>query len=134
MESAARVGRRHKQKQYDDMATSRSNARHKPNQLHMKSSGFVDQGSDAKNAWDGAIRSLVPRLLDMNAIDWEGHRPESLLKLMEALNQELEYVDCPLSMRGFKDAVKRFMKIERSWLKGKFLAGKIECPLHIQSA
>lgn len=133
-ESAARAGRRQKRKEYDNMAASRSNAGKKPNQLDMKAGGFVDQGSDAKNAWDGAIRSLVPRLLDMSVIDWELHRPESLVKLREALDQEFEYVGCPLSLRGFKDAVKRFMKTERSRLKAKFLAGETECPLHIQPA
>jgi hypothetical protein len=39
---------------------------------------------------------------------------------------------CPLSIRGFRDAVKRFMKTERSGLKGKYLAGDAQCPLHIQ--
>ena len=51
------------------MAGNRSNAGKKPNQLHMKAGGFVDQASDAKNAWDCAIRSLVPRILDMSVIE-----------------------------------------------------------------
>jgi hypothetical protein len=71
-ESAARAGRQHKGKEYDNMATSRTSAGHKPNQLHVKPVGYVDHGSDTKNAWDDAIRSLVPLLLDMSVIEWEG--------------------------------------------------------------
>jgi hypothetical protein len=70
----------------------------------------------------------------MSVIECEGQRPESLQKLREALDQEFEYLDCPLSMRGFKDAMKRFMKIERSRLKAKYLAGNTQCPLYIQPA
>jgi hypothetical protein len=131
-DSAARAGRRHKRKEYESMAASRSNTGHKPNQLHMKPRGYVDQASEAKNAWDDAIRSLVPRMLDMSVIEWEGQRLESLEKLREALDLEFEYLGCPLSIRGFRDAVKRFMKTERSRLKGKYLAGDMQCPLHIQ--
>jgi hypothetical protein len=62
--SAARVGRHHQRREYKNMAASRSNTGHKPNQLHVKPGGYIDQASEAKNAWDDAIRSLVPRMLD----------------------------------------------------------------------
>ena len=97
----------------------------------MKLGKYVDQGSAGKNAWNDAIRSLVPWLLDMSVIEWEGHRFESLEKLMEALDLEFEYIGCLLSMLGFWDAVKRFIKKERSQLKGKYLAGDTQCPLYI---
>ena len=131
-ESAARVDRCQKRREYDTMTASRTYMGHKPNQLDVKPGGYVDQASAAKNAWDDAIRSLVPRMLDMSVIDWEGQRPEALEKLRDALDLEFEYLGCPLSMRGFRDAVKRFMKTERSRLKAKFLAGDRDCPLHIQ--
>jgi hypothetical protein len=35
-------------------------------------------------------------------------------------------------MQGFKDAVKRFLKTERSSLKARYLARDTQCPLHIQ--
>jgi coenzyme F420-reducing hydrogenase gamma subunit len=105
---------------------------HKLNQLHVKPGGYVDQASDRKNAWVDAIRSLVPRMFDMSIIEWEAQRPESQEKLREALDLKFEYLGCPLSMRGFRDVVKRFMKTERSRLKGKFLASDTQCPLHIQ--
>jgi hypothetical protein len=89
----------------------------------------VDQGSAGKNAWNNAIRSLVPQLLNMSIIEWEGHRPKSLENLREALDPEFEYIGCPLSMCGFRDVVKWFMKTERSRPKGKYLAGDTQCPL-----
>jgi hypothetical protein len=49
-ESAARAARRHKHREYDNMAASRSSMGHKPNQLYMKPGGYVDQGSTRKNA------------------------------------------------------------------------------------
>jgi hypothetical protein len=70
----------------------------------------------------------------MSVIEWKGHRPKSLEKLREALDLEFEYIGCPLSMRGFRDAVKRFMKTERSRLKMKYLAGDTQSPLYIQPA
>jgi hypothetical protein len=68
----------------------------------------------------------------MSVTEWEGQTPESLQKLKEALDHEFEYLGCSLSMLRIKDVVKRFMKIERSWLKRKYLAGDTQCPLLIQ--
>jgi hypothetical protein len=68
----------------------------------------------------------------MSVIKWEGHRPESLEKLKEALDLEFEYIGCPFSMSGFRDIMKQFMKTERSRLKEKYLARDTQCPLHIQ--
>lgn len=131
-DTAARTDRRHKRREYDNLAASRTNMGRKPNQVDVKTGGYVDPASGGKNAWDDAIRSLVPRMLDMSVVEWEGQRPEALEKLRHALDLEFEYIGCPLSMRGFRDAVKRFMKTERFRLKGKYLAGDTDCPLHIQ--
>ena len=38
----------------------------------------------------------------------------------------------PLSDRGFKNAVKRQMKTERSKMKAWYLGGKKECPVYIE--
>lgn len=37
-----------------------------------------------------------------------------------------------MSMLGFRNAIKRYMKVERSRLKTKFMAGKDECPVHVE--
>jgi hypothetical protein len=44
---------------------------HKPKKLRVKDGGDIDGGCPGKNAWDDAIRSLVPRILDMSIIEWE---------------------------------------------------------------
>ena len=71
-------------------------------------------------------------MLDMSVIEWEGQRQESMEKLRDALDLEFEYLGCPQSMRGFRDAVKRFMKTKCFRLKRKYLVGDTDCPLHIQ--
>jgi hypothetical protein len=42
--------------------------------------------------------------------------------LRETLDKEFEYVDNELSTMGFKNVVKRWLKIERNKLKSRFLA------------
>jgi hypothetical protein len=37
----------------------------------VKDGGDIDGGCPGKNAWDDAIRCLVPRILDMSIIEWE---------------------------------------------------------------
>jgi hypothetical protein len=44
---------------------------HKPKKLRVKDGGDIDGGCPGKNAWDDAIRCLVPRILDMSIIEWE---------------------------------------------------------------
>ena len=48
--SAARIERRHKCREYESMAASRTNMGHKPNQLDVKPRGYVDPMNGAKNA------------------------------------------------------------------------------------
>lgn len=53
-------------------------------------------------------------------------------KLRSAIDAQFEYVGQQLSDKGFKNAVKRQMKTERSKMKAWFLSGKKECPLTIE--
>ncbi len=41
-----------------------------------------------------------------------------------SLDKEFEYVDNELSMIGFRNVVKRWLKIERSRLKARYMARK----------
>jgi hypothetical protein len=34
--------------------------------------GEVDDACPGKNAWDDTVRALVPRILDLSVVDWEG--------------------------------------------------------------
>jgi hypothetical protein len=106
----------------------------KPHQVRVKPTGDIDRACDGKNAWDDAVRTFVPRILDISVIEWEHHKTESVNKLREALYLEFEFVGGELSRQGFRNAIKRFLKGERSRLKAKYLAGHTDCPLHVQPA
>jgi hypothetical protein len=71
-------------------------------------------------------------MLDISVIEWEEHKPETLQKLRDTLDAEFEYLDHQLSMQGFYNAIKRFLKTERFQLKTRFLAGKDNCPTHVK--
>jgi hypothetical protein len=68
-ESVDRANRRHKRREYEAAAVSKTMGGHKPNKLRIKEGGDINGGCLGKNAWDGAVRSLVPRILDMSIID-----------------------------------------------------------------
>jgi hypothetical protein len=57
-------------------------------------------------------------------MEWEGHSHESLEKLKAGLDKEFEYVDNELSMVGFRNVVKRWLKVERSKLKACIWQGR----------
>jgi hypothetical protein len=130
-DSVDRANRRHKRREYKAAALSRTTGGHKPNKLRVKEGGDIDGGCSGKNAWDDAVRSLVPRILDMSIIDWEAQKTAAVEKLRGALDEDFEYEPVTLSQRGFRNAIKRFMKTERSWLKARYVAGDITCPVHI---
>ena len=80
----------------------KSTSGQKPCQIIVQLGGEVDGACPGKNAWDDTVKALVPRILDFNVVDWEGHKPESVQKLCDRLDVEFEYVGNPLSMQGFK--------------------------------
>jgi hypothetical protein len=45
-------------------------------------------------------------MIDISIIHWEEYKPETLQKLRETLDAEFEYLDHPLSMQGFWNAIK----------------------------
>ena len=57
-------------------------------------------------------------------MQWEGQKVEAMQKLRDRLDSEFKYLGNTLSMQGFKNFVKRFLKSERSRLKAKFLEGE----------
>jgi hypothetical protein len=47
---------------------------------------------------------------------------------------DFEYVDNKLSMVGFKNVVKRWLKTKRCRLKAQYMVGKREYPINIELA
>jgi hypothetical protein len=132
MDSAARVGRRQKRKLNDDVAAERSSSGRKPRQITMQSGGEIDGACLGKTTWDDAVRGLVPRILDLSVVEWEGQKPEALQKLRDKLDAEFEYIGNPLSMQGFRNAVKRYLKSKRLRLKMQYRSGDTTNPVHVQ--
>ena len=130
--SEARAGRRAARKEVETSAELRRSGGHKPHTLRVKASGGIDGGFEGKNAFDEALRSLVPRILDVSCLTWKMQNPGSVEKLRAALDNEFEYLDHPLSNVGFQNVVKRQMETERSKMKGWFMSGKKECPLFVE--
>ena len=131
-ESEARAMRRATRKVAETNVELRRAGGQKPNTLRVKASGGIDGGCEGKNAFDEALRSLVPRILDVSVLTWKFQNPSSVAKLRSALDNDFEYLDHNLSDVGFKNAVKRQMKTERAKMKGWFMAGRKQCPVFIE--
>jgi hypothetical protein len=93
--------------------------------------GEIDGMRPGKTTWDDAIRGLVPRILDLSIVEWEGQKPKAVQKLQDKLDAEFEYIENPLSMQGFRNAVKRYLKFERSRLKMRYQLGDTTNPVHV---
>ncbi len=78
------------------------------------------------------VRTLIPWILDVSVIDWEHHESASLEKLKATLDKQFEDVDNELFMVGFRNVVKRWLKIKKNKLKTRFMVGKKDCPINIE--
>jgi len=131
-ESEARATRRATRKEAETNVELRRSGGQKPHTLRVKAGGGIDGGCEGKNAFDEALRSLVPRILDVSVLKWKLQHPGSVEKLRSAIDNEFEYLGHSLSDIGFKNAVKRQMKTERAKMKGWFMSGKKQCPVFIE--
>jgi hypothetical protein len=71
-ESSARATRHQKRKLNEDIVAERSSSGRKPRQITVQPGGEVDGACPGKNAWDDAIKGLVPKILNISIVDWEG--------------------------------------------------------------
>ncbi|CAK9191910.1 unnamed protein product [Sphagnum troendelagicum] len=65
--------------------------------------GKIDGACEGKDAWDGAIRSLAPRILNMAAVRVTEQDPVDMARLRLQLDGKFEYVGGELSDAGFRD-------------------------------
>jgi hypothetical protein len=49
---------------------------------------------------DEVVKTLIPQILNINVVGWEGHKPESLEKLRASLDVKFEYMDNELFLIG----------------------------------
>jgi hypothetical protein len=73
---------------------------------------------------DEVMITLIFWILNISVTKWEGQTLESIKKLKATLDKEFEYEDNELCTIGFKNVVKRWLKIEWSKLKFWFLEGR----------
>jgi hypothetical protein len=134
MDSAARATRRHKRKLNNDVVAERSSSGRKPRQITVQLGGEIDGACPGKTTWDDTVRGLVPHILDLSVVEWEGQKLEAVQKLRDKLDVEFEYIGTPLSMQGFQTAVKRYLKCKRSRLKMRYRSGDTTNLVHVQPA
>ena len=96
-DNVAWVSQRYKCKEYDAAAVSRTISGHKPNTLQVKEGGDINGGCTEKNVWNEIIRNLVPWILDLSVIEWEGQKTMAVEKLRDAFNADFEYVPVTLN-------------------------------------
>jgi hypothetical protein len=132
LDSAARGSHRRKRKILDDAVQGRTGAGQKPHTVRVKASGEIAGRYEGKNARDVAMRTNVPRTLDMSVLSWKEQSPDAIAELREQLDREFEYVGYQLTVQGFRNVVKRFMKSKCSRLKKQYQEGHTACPIHIE--
>ncbi len=80
--------------------------------------GKID--GEGKDAWDGAIRSLSPQTLNMVVVKVIEQDSINMARLRLQLDGKFEFLGGELSVVGFRDCVRRFMKEERARLKKRY--------------
>ncbi len=84
----------------------------------MTRHGKIDGACEGKDAWDGVIRSLAPRTLNMAMVTEQD--PVDMARFRLQWDGKFEYLGGELSVVGFRDCVRRFMKGERACLKRRY--------------
>ncbi len=103
-----------------------------PHKVQVTRHGKIDGACEGKDAWDGAIRSLAPRILNMVVVTVTEQDPVDMARLRLQLDGKFEYLGGELSAAGFRDYVRRFMKGERACLKRRYAQkGAKACPLGV---
>ena len=123
---------RKKRATYESGSRNRATYTTKPSFVHVQEGGFINASSEGKNAWDTALRDFVPKIVDVSAVEWSQHKPQTLQRLRDALDKEFEYVGNPLSLAGFHSVVTKFLKSEHYQLKARYLSGNVEAPVHVK--
>jgi hypothetical protein len=116
----------------DQVVQEKTAAGRKSYTLRVKAGKEIAGRCPGKNAWDAAVRTSVPRTLDMSVLSWKEQSLDAIAELREHLDRDFEYVGYHLTEFGFRNAVKRFMKSERARLKRQYQEGHSACPIHIE--
>ncbi len=72
----------------------------------MTRHGKINGACEGKDAWDGAIRLLAPRVLNMVVVKVIEQDPVDMARLCLQLDGKFEYLSGELSVLGFRDCVR----------------------------
>lgn len=81
--------------------------------VRVKACRGINGGCKGNHKCDEALRSLVPKIMDVNCVKWKDQPPSNIEKLRTAIDIEFEYLGNNLPEKGFKNAVMRQMKTKR---------------------
>jgi hypothetical protein len=70
--------------------------------IRIRARGDVDGHCEGKNAWNDVVRTLIPQILDISVVKWEGNEPESLDKLRATSDKKFEYMGNEFFYYGFQ--------------------------------
>jgi hypothetical protein len=87
-------------------ATERKEKGLPPHKVQVTRHGKIDGACEGKDAWDGAIRSLAPRVLNMAMVKVTKQDPVDMARLRLQLDGKFEYLGGELSVAGFRDCVR----------------------------
>ncbi len=91
-----------------------------PHKVQVTRHGKIDGACEGKDGWDGAIRSLTPQTLNMVMVTITEQDLIDMAKLRLQLDVKFEYLGGELSVVGFRDCVRQFMKGKKSRLKRSY--------------
>lgn len=74
----------------------------KLHKILIKAKGDVNRCYEGKNAWDEVMRMLIPQILEISVVEWEGHNLKSIEKLKATLDMVFENEDNELAIIGLK--------------------------------
>jgi hypothetical protein len=107
---------RHSKKALKFEVVERKEKNMPPHKVQVTKHGKIDGAYERKDAWDGAIRSYAPHILDMAIVKVIDQNVVNMATFHQRMDKKFEYLGHELS-DGFKDSVKRFMKGEWAQLK-----------------
>lgn len=127
--ASARKERRDAQWQYEAEEADRKARGLKPHVIECNSAGIPDESGKAGSRFLEVLKALCTVYLDVSIIKVQHQDANDYASLREQVDSEFEYIGHNISEEGFKKAVSKCMKAERSQLHKLFVTKPDrECP------
>ncbi len=105
----------------------------KPQIVEVSVRGRIDGACKGKTTRDDTIKSITPHVVDVSIVHVRDQNLADMVDLCQRMDEQFEYLNNPLSIKGFKDSVCHFLKGERSRLKHLYMKkGQRTCPMGME--